>query len=58
MAISINYILNGTQINPPMNWQDTSFEVNFDRDGNAKTKIVSTNFDFVRENADTIIDRV
>ena len=53
MAIKINYILNGTQINPPMNWQDTAFEVNFDRDGNAKTKITSNNFDFVRENADT-----
>lgn len=58
MAIKINYILNGTQINPPMNWQDTAFEVNFDRDGNAKTKITSNNFDFVRENADTIISRV
>jgi len=58
VAIKINYILNGTQINPPMNWQDTAFEVNFDRDGNAKTKITSNNFDFVRENADTIISRV
>lgn len=58
MAIKINYILNGTQINPPMNWQDTAFEVNFDRDGNAKTNITSNNFDFVRENADTIISRV
>jgi hypothetical protein len=58
VAIKINYILNGTQINPPMNWQDIAFEVNFDRDGNAKTKITSNNFDFVRENADTIISRV
>lgn len=58
MAIKINYILNGTQINPPMNWKDTAFEVNFDRDGNAKTRITSTNFDFVRENATTFIDRV
>lgn len=58
MAISINYILNGTQINPPLNWKDTSFEVNFDRDGNAKTKITSNNFEFVRENAQTIISKV
>jgi len=58
VAIKINYILNGTQINPPMNWKDTAFEVNFDRDGNAKTKIVSTNFDFVRDEATTIINRV
>lgn len=41
-----------------MNWKDTAFEVNFDRDGNAKTKIVSTNFDFVRDEATTIINRV
>jgi hypothetical protein len=58
MAIKVNYILNGSQINPPLNWKDTAFEVNFDRDGNAKTKIVSTNLDFVRENTTTIIDRV
>jgi hypothetical protein len=58
VAISINYILNGTQINPPQNWQETQFEVNFDRDGNAKTKISANNFDFVRENADNIIARV
>lgn len=57
MAINITYILNGTQINPPMNWQDTSFEVNFDRDGNTKTKITSNSFDFVRENAQTIISK-
>lgn len=41
-----------------MNWKETAFEVNFDRDGNAKTKIVSTNFDFVRDEATTIINRV
>ena len=58
MAIKVNYILNGSLINPPLNWKDTAFEVNFDRDGNAKTKIVSTNLDFVRENTATIIDRV
>jgi hypothetical protein len=58
MATNIKYILGGSEINPPLNWRETSFEVNFDRDGNAKTRIVSENFEFVRENADTILSRV
>ena len=53
MATTIEFKLKGNIINPPFNWKETAFELNFDRDGNAKQRIVSENFEFVRENAAT-----
>jgi hypothetical protein len=51
--VKINYLLNGSLINPPKNWQETRLQLNFDRDGeNAGGGVVSLkDLNFVRENA-------
>jgi len=56
VTTKLRHILNGVQINPPINWKGTEFEVNFDRDGNAKVKVNSTNLEFGRENATTMVN--
>lgn len=57
MPSSIKFILDGNEINPPLNWQEIAPEVTFDRGGNAKIQLVSENFEFVRENIKIILDR-
>lgn len=56
--IKQNYYLNNTIVNPPKNWRELDIELNFDRDGNAIQQVSITDFDWVRENAQTITNYV
>lgn len=56
MATKINFYLNETYTKfPPKNWKELAIELNFDKDKENVTSQVSiTDFEFVRDNSDTI----
>lgn len=55
MPTKTNFYFDGSQINPPKNWQELELELNFDKDRQLSGQQVSTNeWEFVRENADKI----
>lgn len=54
MSVNVNYYLNNSLVNPAKNWQETAFELNFDKDGNVIQQLSTNDFEFVRENADLI----
>ncbi len=49
----IDFFLANVQINPPENWQQLEFELNFERDKNSN-RVTITEWRFLRENADLI----
>lgn len=57
--MATNFYINGSQINPPYNWKGLQLELNFDRDKNEVTQQATiTDWEFVRENNDTILDYI
>jgi hypothetical protein len=55
MATNINFYLNSTLVNPPLNWQQIDIELNFDKDkANLQGQTSITEWIWVNENAEFI----
>lgn len=57
MSTRTNFYLDGTKVNPPKNWKALKLELNFDKEKISESVNIN-NWDFVRENADTVNNRV
>lgn len=54
MAVKTNFYLNNNLVNPPKNWEELSIDINFDKDRGATQQVTVTDWEFVKENSQTI----